>query len=183
MRWEVVAAWSGRTLHGLAQWELLSRPVADQREDAPFVQPPREGGLPPRPLAALLGLLGAHTTTLDQCYVGVWEGNGWLDESAWSSAPVLALDQRTFLVRRGPIEIAREVGWRSARNAFTPEPPTILWPADRAWFIASDPDLDSTYVGGTEVLVEAVLAHPLLEAWVVRSDDPITIDSDQINGR
>ena len=61
------------------------------------------------------------------------------------------------------------------------EPPTLLWPADRAWFVASDPDLDSTYVGGSAVLIESLLHVAELEAWPVGPDDSVAIGSDVIN--
>lgn len=181
--WKTVAAWSGRTIHALAQWEFLSRPPFDPEAAAPFVGPPNEGGLPPEHLAALCGLLAAHTTTPDQCFVGAWEGYGWPSESDWGSAPILVLDQRTFLVRRGPIALAGAVGWRTMHGSLRSEPPTIVWPADRAWFVASDPDLDSTYVGGSGALVESLLARPDLEAWPVEAGDRVAIDSDEINAR
>ncbi len=60
-------------------------------------------------------------------------------------------------------------------------PPTLLWPADRAWFVASDPDQDSTYVGGSASLIESLLASPDLEAWPVEADDWVAIGSDEIN--
>ena len=36
--------------------------------------------------------------------------------------------------------------------------PNIIWPDDRAWCVATEIDLDSTYLGGSMELIEAVLA-------------------------
>jgi hypothetical protein len=183
VRWETVAHWSGRTVHSLAQWEALSRPLGDLAAPPPFVYPPNTGGLRGVQLAAFCGVLAAHTASRDDCYIGVWHGYGWrFDRSDLASWFELRLDQRTFLVRRGSIETAREVGWRHADGTFVPEPPTIIWPADRAWFIASDVDLDSTYLGGSRDLIDALVADPRLEAWEVGAADPITAGSDEING-
>ena len=163
VRWATVATWAGREIHALAQWDLLSRPKAEPGAPAPFVAEPRTGGLPAGQLAALCALLRAHTATADQaaaadhCFIGVWEGYGWLADSEWSAAPALVLDQRTFLVRSGPLELALTLGFQVPAGPFVAEPPTLLWPADRAWFVASDPDLDSTYVGGSAVLIESLL--------------------------
>lgn len=181
VRWDEVAAWSGRTIHRLAQWEFISRPLTDPHSASPFVQPPRPHGLPPPHLAVMCDLLAAHTSTLDQCFVAVWEGYGWLEWSAWRSSPVLLLDQRTFLVRRGSIELAQAVGYGAPSGTRVAEPPTILWPADRAWFVASDPDLDSTYCGGSDALIESLLAHRDLEAWPAEPVDRVAVDSDEIN--
>ena len=125
---------------------------------------------------------GGQTTAADRCFIGVWEGYGWLADSGWPAAPALVLDQRTFLVRRGPLERGLTVGSRSQGDAFVAEPPTLLWPADRAWFVASDPDLDSTYVGGSAVLIESLLHLTELEAWPVGPGDLVAIGSDVING-
>jgi hypothetical protein len=44
-------------------------------------------------------------------------------------------------------------------------PPNLIWPADHAWFVQSEVDLDSTLVGGSRSLVDALLAAPCLETW------------------
>jgi hypothetical protein len=128
----------------------------------------------------LCSVLAAYTSTADRCFLGIWEGYGGLPLSEWASGSELRLDQRTFLVTEGPISTATRVDWRDP-GALLPEPPTLMWPADRAWFVASDVDLDSTYVGGSEDLIAAVLAEPGLEAWPANSTDRVSIDSDSIN--
>ncbi len=182
VRWDAVAAWSGRTIHALAQWDLLSRPLGEARPGCPFGQPPTGGGLPHEQLVELVDVLATETSTPDSCFIGVWEGYGWLD---WSEPPLgldLRLDQRTFLVRQAPIEDVGHVGWRYPGGRFEPEPPTLVWPADHAWFLAGDVDLDSTYIGGSAALVTAILAQPGLEGWLVNATDRVSIDSDSING-
>ena len=180
IRWDAVAAWSNRTIHALAQWEYICLPLGDPPTAAPFATAPREGSLPPHQLAALCALLAAHTVTPEQCFVGLWEGYGGIKQTPWDRAPVLVLDQRTFVVRRGSIELAQAVG-RPTWNSPSPEGPTIFWPADRAWFVASDPDLDSTYVGGSQPLITALRAGADLEAWPAGPADLVTVVSDQIN--
>jgi hypothetical protein len=182
VRWDAVARWSGRRIHALAQWEFLSRPTGPAAPGRPFVQDPSTGGLPPVQLGTLYALLATHTSTPDQCFIGIWEGYGWLDMADRPATSELRLDQRTFLVRQGPIEDVRRVGWRHPGGTFVPEPPTIVWPADRAWFVAGDTDLDSTYVGGSAALISMVIAEPGLEAWSVGATDRVSIDSDLING-
>ncbi len=181
VRWDAVAAWAGTQVHALAQWEALSRPRIDPHPPSPFVVQPDTGCLPPGHLAALCDLLAAHTTTPDQCFVGRWEGYGRMADSEWSPSPVLMLEQRTFLVRRGPIDLALSIGQRRSSGPLVAEPPTILWPADRSWFVASDPDLDSTYLGGPDALIESLVAHRDLEGWPVEAGDRVTIGSDVIN--
>jgi hypothetical protein len=182
VRWDVAAAWSGRTAHALAQWELLSVPITGATQAPPFIAPPDTGGLPRASLAALSTVLASHTSTPDRCYVGVWEGYGW-PVAEWSGPEVLDLENRSFHVRRGPISIAIEIGWHPTGDEVLSEPPTLMWPADRAWFVASDTDLDSTYLGGSGPLVDSLLACPELEVWPVTATDDISIGSDHINAR
>jgi hypothetical protein len=181
VRWDAVAAWSGRTIHALAQWEFLECPVGVPDSRTPFDEPPATGGPPPASLDALLDVIAAHTSTPERCFVGLWEGYGWLDRAVPPWDVELPLDQRTYLVRQGPIDEARRVGWQWPDGGFYQEPPTLIWPADRAWFVAGDVDLDSTYVGGTVALATALLEHPALEGWAVDPTDRVSIDSDAIN--
>ncbi|MGA7272580.1 MAG: hypothetical protein WB239_16020, partial [Acidimicrobiia bacterium] len=71
--------------------------------------------------------------------------------------------------------------WSSDEGTRSAEPPSLIWPADRAWFVASDPDLDFTCVGGSAMLVQALRAESLLEVWPVGVADRIAFDSDRIN--
>jgi hypothetical protein len=56
-----------------------------------------------------------------------------------------------------------------------------MWPGDRAWFVASEIDFDSTLVGGSAGLIEAILETPELDAWPLGPDDSLTYDADRIN--
>ena len=76
----------------------------------------------------------------------------------------------------------RERVWLGvAKRGFAQQPPALIWPADRAWFVAGDVDLDSTYVGGTAALITALLGHPGLEGWAVDATDDVSLGSDAIN--
>ncbi len=180
VRWETVAAWSERTMHPLAQWESVAAPVTTAHGAPPFAAPPDRDGLDPQGLEALFGVLTAHTTTPGDCFIGVWDGYGWPVE-AWAGPEVLDLEQRSYLIRRGPLTLARDLGWSSDEGTRSAEPPSLIWPADRAWFVASDPDLDFTCVGGSAMLVQALRAESLLEVWPVGVADRIAFDSDRIN--
>jgi hypothetical protein len=49
--------------------------------------------------------------------------------------------------------------------------PNLWWPDDRAWCVASEIDLAWTYVGGTEALINDILANSQLEAQLASPDD------------
>lgn len=180
IRWDAVAAWSGRTVHSLAEFVQVASPVRDVSSPAPFDQPPRDGALPRDTLQALNGVLRAHTRTPDECFVGVWEGVGWIAPKR-VRAPRLQLAQRTHLVFAGPLDVLDHVGWIGFDGCLVHEAPSVIWPADRAWFVATDVDQESTYVGATQNLIEALIADLGLEVWPASPADPITAGSDTIN--
>jgi hypothetical protein len=181
VRWDAVAAWSGRTMHALAQWESLSAPATDVDRRPPFIAPPDAGGLPSASLSALLNVLAAHTSTPDEFFIGVWEGYGW-PVAAWAGPEVLELENRTYLIRRGPLALAREIGWQPAPDRLHVEPPNLLWPADRAWFVASDKRSRLDLPRRISPLVHGLLAHAGLEVWPIAATDLIPIESDHVNG-
>ncbi|WP_123955555.1 hypothetical protein [Frondihabitans sp. 762G35] len=47
----------------------------------------------------------------------------------------------------------------------------LIWPADHAWLVASDIDLDVTIVGGSAALIRRIVAHPDLPAIEVPEED------------
>lgn len=47
--------------------------------------------------------------------------------------------------------------------------------------MASEIDFPYTYVGGSNELIEEILAHPLLEALPATISEGITADSDTVN--
>ncbi|MHB1929121.1 MAG: hypothetical protein ACYDEN_02970 [Acidimicrobiales bacterium] len=91
---------------------------------------------------------------------------------------------RDYLLYRGPLGAALvtpagvEVpGYVAAVEGWA----DLWWPEDRSWLLAGDTDLDSTYLGASQALVDAVVACPGLEALQVRAGDPISADSDALN--
>ena len=158
-------------MHSLAQWDWISQPLDKERGQVPFTQPPRMGALPISQLSRLRELLAQSTGTPDLCYSGYWDGFGWVPYSDLAEAPALVLDQRTYLIRPCSLNTPDEAIWRVPGTDPRSEPPTVVWPSDRNWFVASDPDLDSTLVGGSAALVAAILDDPALEAWPVAAND------------
>jgi hypothetical protein len=103
-------------------------------------------------------------------------------ESAWGrSFPAEALSQprvrlpgRNYVLLEGPLDSVPEIGelltWEG-RLHFEPHSPNLWWPDDRTWCVATDIDLDSTYVGGSAALVRDVLRDELFEAFEVNASD------------
>jgi hypothetical protein len=68
-----------------------------------------------------------------------------------------------------------------AADRFLPQSPNLFWPADRAWCVASEIDFDSTLVGGTTELIQAILRGPAFDSWPVQPDDSLAADADLVN--
>lgn len=180
VRWETVAAWSGRTMHPLVEFRALEVPARPPSGPRPFAVPPDDGRLPAATLRALCDHLRVHTASAT-CHVGIWEGYGWA-EGAESTAR-LVLPERVHVVYTAGLDALCDAPWSMGDRQMTAEAFSVLWPvAARSWFVASDVDLDSTYVGGSAELIAAILRDPRLEALPVDADTSIAAGPDHING-
>lgn len=160
--------------------------------------PPQLGNLQVDSLEALCDLLARHTTRPDDCYFCLWEGWGQLygsptfsylgsDEPVPSAltadelrAPRVSLPGRDYLLMRGPLSATVDLARYDGDFPWT-QSPNLFWPADRAWCVATEVDFDSTLVGGSTDLIDAVLRSPDLETWPIRPDDSLASDADLIN--
>lgn len=70
------------------------------------------------------------------------------------------------------------IGWH---GSFSGPMPALIWPDDHAWCVATEIDFDSTLVGGSRSLVDAILTDDTFEAFEVHPDDDLTWDGDTIN--
>jgi hypothetical protein len=111
------------------------------------------------------------------------------------NGPRVSLPGRNYILFEGPIDAANQLGWRSGEllrgahpeldldpDDFEPQSPNLFWPQDRSWFVATEIDLDSTYVGGSQRLVRELLGDCRLEAWPAQLGDRIDSGGDEING-
>lgn len=78
--------------------------------------------------------------------------------------------RRYFLVE-GALESVSVIA-RPGGSGF--QVPDLWWPQDRSWFVASDTDLDWSYVGGSEASVARVLEAFPGRSQAVEWTDPIT---------
>lgn len=68
-------------------------------------------------------------------------------------------------------------------NALPPryQSANLWWPEDRAWCVHTEIDLNTTYIAGSQKLVDALVSHPGLETYQAQPTDKITFDSDTVN--
>ena len=125
------------------------------------------------PLAAVLG---RHTGTPQRCWFAVWDGSGGLPERV-RRAPGFTVPERRYHLLAGALSAADT----SVLDAPCWQTANLWWPDDRAWCVASEIDLNSTYLGVTEACAAELLAEPDLEAVRVSPEAGIAFDSDPDN--
>jgi len=153
-----------------------------------------EGRLSPEMLARLVEILAGFTTTPAECHFGLWEGFGDIYGSpsvalfgistgdaldsppphvspafprAVMNGPRLNLGRLSYLVFSGPLAQAGDWGaadYPRGWGSRTINSPNLMWPADRAWFVATEIDTTWTVVAGTRGLAAALREDPLLRA-------------------
>jgi hypothetical protein len=176
VRWAEVAVANRTVAHPVMEWGSLTGSM-DFFEDADqsplWDQAPARGHLPVGVAEILVAVLSRHTGTPHDVYFGVWSGFGFIA----GDAPLLELPAREHWLVRGPIELA------TANMAEEPSEQSVSlwWPADRAWFVATDIDLVTTFVGGSAACVADLVTHPGLEAAPVPADQRFTWDADTLN--
>jgi len=102
------------------------------------------------------------------------------------AGPQLELPNREYYLFAGSLDDVADLADGSATADVTPfapgsRTPSLLWPDDRTWCVATEVDFDSTLVGGPRALVDAVLADETLEAFEVIEADSLAYDGDEVN--
>jgi hypothetical protein len=59
--------------------------------------------------------------------------------------------------------------------------PSLWWPDDRSWCVATDVDLQTSYLGATAECVQDLIDDGQLEIMEVSPDQSVTKDADTIN--
>lgn len=197
LRWADIAERTGRQIHPRVQFDsLIGAPRGAERDYEAVI-----GTLDPELYAAACDLLEAHTSTPEHCWFCLWEGYGQLSgggAAGWlyvegarpgtqgpkppvfspeiMSGPRVSIPGRDYFLLEGRLQ-----GWEHFFDEWRASP-EIVWPDDRAWCVASEIDLDSTYVGGSSELIESLLADDRFETLPASPDDPIDTKGDTANG-
>jgi hypothetical protein len=172
--WRGIAEATGRKVHAEMQFGNIAGAWRESPRRDLWTSPPATGRLPPDLARELVAVLRSQTTTPQRCWFAVWEGWGGLKPGT----PRFDHPNRRYYLALGTVDDA-------ASTVYVPQwvhqSASMWWPEDRAWFVATEVDLDSTYLAGTNACVDAVLAHPRIEALRARLSDGITIASDGLN--
>jgi hypothetical protein len=204
--WSELARPRGKTIHPEVQLKAL---LGDEfRQPPPWGELPEEDSIPQGLRARLVEILRNFTRTGDRCWFCIWEGYGvWFGSQELTSysdmsrsavrarereairraerqravldqipkASIMGGERRCF-VFTGSIDTIPDLtigGWSHTPNWW--------WPDDRAWIVVSELDAPSTYVGGSEALVQAILNEPQIEAVNSHPEDRFDWLGDRIN--
>jgi hypothetical protein len=179
VRWASVAAANGRTAHPAMEWVGITgdwRYLNEETQAPLWDWWPEEGSLPPREAQIIAAVLSGFTDT-DRWWFGLWEGFGSLPDR-WQSAPRILMPDRSMYLFAGT---QRDIGSSFNRSGIWHQTANLWWPDDRAWCVATDIDLMTTYVGASRAAVDALFAHPGLEAAAVPPDQGLGYDTDGLN--
>jgi hypothetical protein len=142
---------------------------------------PGMGSLPLPVVKAVMEVLKGHTTTPEKCWFAAWEGWSFDPDNFVTNAPAFDLPQRSYLLVGGPIEAVLESvmdppGIVVEKGSLWPhyQSSGLSWRDDRAWSVASEIDLQSTYVGGSRKYIEGLLEGDRLETYEVQPSDGVT---------
>ena len=173
-KWQYIAMRTNRKAHALMNWEKIAIP--DPQLFTINLEPPAMGTLPYEVSRQLRRLLAPWS---ELCYFAIWRG--WGTEYYASYVPSTAVidtgDGRDYDVFVGPATMLdfpfciRQIDQTA----------NIFWATNRSWWIATDIDFITTYIGGEKRLIDSILDCDDLEAWPVLPTDDISSSSDKIN--
>ncbi|MGH3048540.1 MAG: hypothetical protein ACRDLK_00155 [Gaiellaceae bacterium] len=178
VRWAQLAAARGSVAHPGMQLGALLGGLQYQGpgpRDA-YDHEPEIGRLPRELVPPLATTLARHTET-DRCWFAVWEGYGRLPQLI-RDAPAFALPNRRYHLLYGQLDAAESVlgdPWAPTVN--------LWWPDDRGWCVASEIDLNTSYVGCSSACSAELLGDDEIEALEIDPATGITWDSDALNPR
>jgi hypothetical protein len=176
IQWADVAASTGRMVHPEMDWERIIVPRRGfEGRDPVWAHAPLDGYLDPLQCAELATALAPFTDTPQACWFCYWAGFGDIPERLWE-CPRVRLPGREYLLLRGPLDAVTS----STFERIEFQAPNIWWPDDRNWCVATEIDLMSTYVGGSQSCIDA-LAGSSFEAIPTGTDARVDHLADRLN--
>jgi len=186
VRWSEVAAWSGRSVHPEMQWEAICQPVSSTLAPKPWSSNgPLLGDCPREVLIPLTELLAVHTTSPQRCWVCFWEGFAGIHEAIQrinEAVPHIQLPDRGYYLLNVPLDKIAKGVFIDYGHSYDPLIPSLWWPDDRTWCVATEIDFRWTYVGGSQACINELLADRRLEGLATKPEHRGDYLSDVVNG-
>jgi len=163
--WQQLADLSDQPLHARARAEELLAAVAG-RPEGNWVYSGQVSPPPERMWRLLTDVLLQHTTS-PSLILGYSDIFGIPHPPLAGHIDLYGGNRGFFLAQMA----TDELGEPAVRNhGFLPQ---LTWPTDAEWFVHSEIEFFTTYVGGSVEAIEGVLRCPGLEAFPVQPGDPV----------
>ncbi|TLP96986.1 hypothetical protein FEF26_08365 [Nesterenkonia salmonea] len=94
---------------------------------------------------------------------------------------------RTYILFEAGAEDFAEEHWTERApwigGSMWSQSPSIIWPDDHSWVLATELDYDSTLIAGSTVLVQHLVRTPGLEVHALHHDADLSWEGDSVNHR
>ncbi len=166
-RWADMAARRGIRLTATTRYEDITRLDIDD---------PAEGSLSAAEAAVVAEVLHGFTGTPEHCLFLAGGGatqHDMFGDLLFGGSPRVVLTGAVMAVTAlamdpfGPEFGVPPDAWPIAAEAW--------WPADRSWFVYTNPDGFDTHIGGSAVAMEALITDDRIEVLPIAADDPVDI--------
>jgi hypothetical protein len=192
--WSEVARANGKVAHPAMEWTAITGSYEyswDGMQYGLWDEVPQRGSLPLRLTRRLGDALASFTRTPERCWCAMWEGDGdMVGLRSDERLPRLAMRGRGMILASGPLARVTEKSFDDGFVTLAGEDgidddlyqsPSLWWPDDRAWCVATDVDLQTTYLGGSHELVEHLLNDAQLEVMRASAAQDVSLEADTVN--
>ena len=114
-----------------------------------------------------------HTTSPHRAWFAVWEGHGFAT-APLRDIPSFELPHRRYYLLTGPVSAVTQLRYPPPTNGW--RNPDLFWPDDRRWFVATDVDFWSLYIGGDDDFIAALARSVPTPSEIVALDRPLEIE-------
>ena len=171
VRWSEVASANDKEMDSHTYWGDICGPCADHGHgalspDQNWTWAPTEQYFEPEYANVLFDILSQTTSLDERCLSGKWEGSS----TGWETNVTIGGPSWLYFVRSH--RFGDLINWINRTESFARESnmPNVIWPENRAWFVAILYSASWNYIAGSRELVDAVLASEL-EAYEIAFDD------------
>ena len=134
-----------------------------------------EGTMPRGVSRPLRRILSTHTLSQQECWFGVWAGYGLMYKPGVPDTVSIDTGWREWDLLRGPIDVLDFRFFVEVEKSVN-----IAWPENKSWFVATEIDICSTYVGGSKVLIRDLSNAKDLEVLEASVSDDVFRDNDRL---
>jgi hypothetical protein len=196
MRWATLADMAGRVLGPETGFsDATGIDPADQR--AAHDASPSDGNLPRHLVASLVPILKRQSRA-DRVWYAMWDGSGWGDgvsydahddpaeqrraveeavryaerrRMALARLPRIRIPDRVYYLFSGPIGCAASLGIGDRYQSAN-----MWWPEDHAWFVHTEVDGYSSYVGASRACIDELVGSAEVEVIEVEATSRVPPD-------